>query len=52
MTKKSKKGVEWHVLLMMVLGIAVLLITLYIIYILKAGSENAFTKIIEKLRFG
>ncbi|MBI2574393.1 hypothetical protein HYV82_00740 [Candidatus Woesearchaeota archaeon] len=52
MSKKSKKGVEWHVLLMMVLGIAGLLITLYIIYIFKAGGENAFTQIIEKLRFG
>lgn len=50
--KTGKKGVEWHVLLMMILAIAILFITIYIIYILKTSGENVFVKLIEKIRFG
>ncbi len=48
----SKKGVEWNVLLMFLLGIGFLLVAIGVILIMKGGAENVFGRIMEILRFG
>lgn len=48
---KWKKGVEWHMLLMLIFGVIILIILLYITAILKGGSENIFASLLERLKF-
>ncbi len=48
----NKKGLEMDILLKLLIGMAVLFVVLGIIYIMKAGGENIFISIMEKLRFG
>lgn len=49
---KWKKGVEWHMMLMLIFGVLILLVLLYITAVFKGGSESIFSKLLERLRFG
>jgi len=49
MNKMNKKGVEWHILLMTLIGIALLLVAIYIIWLLKTGQETMFTNLLKDI---
>ncbi|MBI2133342.1 hypothetical protein HYU11_01530 [Candidatus Woesearchaeota archaeon] len=48
----KKKGLQWHILIMFLIGLGLLLVSIGGVIILRGGAENLFSKIMEILRFG
>jgi hypothetical protein len=48
----NKKGMEAEILMKWLIAIFVLLAILAVIYILRGGTDNMLSKLLEKLRFG